>query len=305
MPDLERRIPPLSTLVVFEAAVRLQSFSRAADHCALSQASVSRQMRQLEADIGLRLFDRHRYDVTATDAGERLYKTVSRALEELANTASELRDSADGSSSFTIYSDLSIGSSTLAPLVGRFQTVFPGVKFNILSSYDPIEQTRSPFDIGFQVGSRAENLFDVEVIADDLVFPVCSPQFAKKFSSTVSAEDLSQLPLLHLEYDSVQCIGWKRFLSDYAMKQKKPAEGLVFSSYQVTLDVAENGEGVALGWRRSVSSRIAEGKLVRITDLSLHVPDGIAVYRRRNSELHPLANQVIDIVRENITNYRN
>jgi len=257
-------------------------------------------MRQLEDNLALSLFERNRYDVSLTVAGKRFYKTVQRALGELAATAVDLRDAAQGNSSFTIYSNLSISTDTLAPLVGRFQTLFPDVKFNIISSYESIEKTRSSFDIGFQVGRRAENQFDVETIADDIIFPVCSPKFAEQYTSKATAQKLSNLPLLHLEYENKNSIGWQQFLANYRIREKKPIERLVFSSYLVCLDVAENGEGVALGWGRSVSSRIAEGKLVRFTDMALYVQDGIAVYLKKQVEPHPLAAEVISIVRANV-----
>ena len=300
MSEFSRQLPPLSTMVVFEAACRLRSFSRAADECALSQASISRQIRHLEDNLQLRLFERHRYDVSPTDAGKQLYATVRYTLGELARTAEDLREQAQGRSSFTIYSDISIGTSVLAPLIGQIQACYPLVRFNIISSYDPIEQTRSSFDIGFQVGRRAEDIFDVETIADDLVFPVCSPQFANQFNCKVTAETLSTLPLLHLEYENKQSIGWQQFLAKYQVRKMDSSDQLVFSAYQVSLDVAESGEGIALGWSRSVSSRIADGKLMRFTDMAVHVPDGISVYMRKRIDPHPLASEIIEVVRANI-----
>lgn len=152
------------------------------------------------------------------------------------------------------------------------------------------------------MGRRAEELFDVETIADDLVFPVCSPQLAKTLASEVTPVELNKLPLLHWDYDNnEQSIGWSEFLASYRLRQNSSIEGLVFSSYQVCLDVAEQGEGVALGWARSVKHRIDEGKLIRITDMSLHVPDGIAVYLRKHVNSHPLACQVINEVRNSIS----
>lgn len=301
MSKLARQLPPLSTLVVFESAVRLLSFSRAADECALSQASVSRQIRQLENNLDIRLFERQRYNVLPTEAGEKLYKSVQRALGDLAATATELRDSAAGQNLFTIYSDLSIATAVVAPLISRFQQLFPDTNFNILSSYEPIEHTRSSFDLGFQMGCRAEDLFDVETIADDLVFPVCSPQFAKSLKSDISAADLCEMPLLHLEYENKHNINWRQFLGEHNIRQCKPGKQLVFNSYQMCLDVAERGEGIALGWKRSVNARIAEGKLIRFTDLSLHVTVGISVYLRKHVDPHPLAIKVIEEVRASLS----
>lgn len=300
MSRFARQLPPLSTLVVFESAVRLLSFSRAADECALSQASVSRQMRQLEENLDTRLFERQRYDVLPTEDGEKLYQSVRRTLGDLATTATEIRDSAVKDNVFTIYSDLSIATTVMAPLISRFQQMFPDTNFKLLSSYEPIEQTGSSFDIGFQMGWRAEDEFDVETLADDLIFPVCAPQFAKRFKSTSNATDLIDLPLLHLEYEKKHNVSWHQFLDKFAVRLREPSEQLVFSSYQVCLDVAERGEGIALGWKRSVDSRIAEGKLTRFTDLSFEVSDGISAYLRKHIDPHPLASQVIDEVKASL-----
>ena len=254
MSDFSRQLPPLSTLVVFEAACRLRNFSRAADECARSQASVSRQMKQLEDNLELKLFERHRYDVSPTDAGMHLYTTVRHTLGELAHTAGELREQAQGKSSFTIYSDISIGTSVLAPLIGRIQALYPLVRFNIISSYDPIEQTRSSFDIAFQAGRRAEDVFDVETIADDLVFPVCSPEFATQYKSRVTAKKLSTLPLLHLEYENKQCIGWQQFLAHYRVRELKSKTN--WFSAPIRCPLMLRAAKASLGWGRSVTPEL-------------------------------------------------
>lgn len=301
MSELARQLPPLATLVVFEAAIRLKSFSRAADECALSQASVSRQMSQLEDNLKQRLFDRRRYDVLPTDAGQRLYTTVRVALLDLAAAAIEMRESAQGRNSFTFYADLSISTSILAPLIGRLQAQFSAIKFNIISSYEPIEHTRVPFDLGFQVGVKSDDVYDVKTIADDLVFPVCSPQFAASLTSALTLTELSHLPLLHLEYENNNGIEWSQFFEQHKFTIELAPNRLVFSSYQISLDVAERGEGVALGWARSVNPSINSGRLVRLTDFSVHIPDAISVYQRKNKEPHPLSADILEVVRSSIT----
>lgn len=297
MSRLYRSLPPLGTLVVFESVFRMGSFTKAADECALSQASVSRQIRQLEENLGIRLFDRHRYDVTATEDGEVFYLSVRRALEELRISAMSLRERASGHHRFTIYSDLSLAMEVLAPMISRLQRQYPDVQFNLLSSYEPIEQTQSSFDIGFQVGRRGENLFDIETIATDEVFPVCSPEFAAANSGIVSAAELSTLSLLQLDYEDKKSMGWRQFLAHYQVKDFKPVDKLVFSSYQVCLGVAEQGEGVALGWGRSVQSKIDDGKLVKFTDLTIPIQDGISVHQKKHVEPHPLAASIINEVK--------
>lgn len=121
MTILSRRLPPLSTLVVFNAAYRLRSFSGAAEGVALSQASVSRQIRQLETNLGVRLFNRQRHDVMPTEKGEILAATVHLTLRELASTAERLRSTGAGCNSFTIFSDVSIASGLIISILNEFQ----------------------------------------------------------------------------------------------------------------------------------------------------------------------------------------
>ncbi len=80
MTKFSNRLPPVSSLVSFEAAFRLRSFTRAADELAMSQSSISRRVRELEHDLGVRLFDRRRYDVVPTEDGEIFGRTVQAAL---------------------------------------------------------------------------------------------------------------------------------------------------------------------------------------------------------------------------------
>jgi DNA-binding transcriptional LysR family regulator len=174
------------------------------------------------------------------------------------------------------------------------------VNFHIVSTYEPIERTSDLFDIGFQVGTKESEMFNVESIADDLVYPVCSPNLVRD-GIKITPADLAQLPLLHLDVEGyADWPDWRRFLAVYRIREPLPMEGLKFSSYQVLLDAAERGDGVALGWERSVRPRIAEGKLVRLPDMSIHQPDGVCVYTRKHRRQHAITDSVVKTIRSSI-----
>ncbi|OED38547.1 hypothetical protein AB833_19205 [Chromatiales bacterium (ex Bugula neritina AB1)] len=302
---MKRTLPPMGTLAVFESAARLQSFSRAADECALSQASVSRQVRQLEDNLSVQLFNRHRHDVTLTDAGKRFYETVERSLAELGSVATELRNLSRRNTRFMIYSDLSIATHILTPIIDSLQERFPQIAFTIHSSYEPIEQTQIPFDLGLQANARASHEFDLKTIAEDLVFPVCSPEFLKTCKRNPTAADLSQMPLLHLVYENKGNLDWQAFLTKFDTSLAPRQENLVFSSYQVCLGVAEQGHGVALGWARSVNRKLTEGKLVRLSKLFSVVPDGVVAYRKKHNPPHPITDEVVQIIENSLDSVSN
>ncbi|MFK8048369.1 MAG: LysR substrate-binding domain-containing protein [Halioglobus sp.] len=304
MSILSRRLPPLGTLVVFEAAFRLGSFSRAADEVALSQASVSRQIRQLEENLGVSLFVRNRHDVTPTAQGSMLGSTVGLTLRELGFAADKLRSMSAEKNSFTIFSDISIASTLIAPVISAFQQQFPDLKLRVLSSYEPIQNVSDEFDIGFQAGRFAEDQFSIEPIADDAVFPVCSPGFAARLPLSPTAVDVAKQPLLHLEDIGNDWPDWRKFLALFRMKERQPIDGLVFNSYQVCLDVAERGEGIALGWARSVKAKIDDGKLVRIPGMTMPIAESIFVYRRKLAGPNPMVDEFIKTLRTHIVPVR-
>ena len=150
MSKYRKSLPPLGTLVAFDAAYRLHSFSRAADEIALSQASVSRQIRELESNIGLPLFERRRHNVVPTAAGEIFAASVRLSLQELAATTERLRAEARGGSKLTIFSDFSIATFLITPLLDQFQRRHPELQIRLISTYEPIEDYGDDFDIGFQ-----------------------------------------------------------------------------------------------------------------------------------------------------------
>lgn len=300
MSDLLRRLPPLGTLAAFEAAHRLGSFTRAADDLSLSQASISRRIRELETDLGLTLFERRRYDVVPSPQADKLAATLRLALGDLAAVAETLRQEGTGSTTLTIFSDFSLATALVAPAVGEFQRRFPDVKLRFFASYDPIETVREPFDLGLQYGRWAEDRFEAEAIADDAIFPVCAPGRAASLPASPNAVDLAKQPLLHLEDTGRKWPDWRAFLALFRVKEPMPAKGLVFNSYQVCLDVAEKGEGIALGYARSVQPRLDSGALVRLPGMTMPLPETINLHWPRRAQRKRHAVRFVEIMKRRI-----
>lgn len=300
MSNFRQRLPPLNTLTAFEAACRLGSFSRAADELALTQSSVSRLIRQLEDSINVKLFSRGRYDVTPTRAGQELAHTVRHSLSDIAQTTDRLRLHSRDSATLTIYSDMGLGSAILTPCMGEFQRQHPDVHLRVIVSPEPIEDTPEAFDIGLQQGRWAQQRFETESIGDDLLFPVCSPEMFDSFKSPGDPRELANKPLLSLQQRGRDWPDWREFLAEFDIRFPITSTMTILNTYAMYLDLAELGEGIALGWARTVQDRLDAGRLVRIPGLSMPLPDYINVYRDRHVPAKPSALSFIQLLKSRV-----
>lgn len=298
--DFDRLLPPLATLVSFEAAFRLRNFTRAAEELHMSQASVSRRIRELETDLGLNLFERHRHDVTPTPEAEVLAASVRLSLSELSSTADQLRRRAAGTNSLTILSSLSLASVFVAPVLADLQRLHPELNVRVLSLCEPIETTREEFDIALQYGPSTSSAYTVEFITEEAAYPVCAPAFAAQLPCPVTAESLALLPLLHVDYDDPTWTTWQSFLASVDAGMPDPGKALTFTSYQVCLDVAERGDGIALGWERSVRPRLDSGSLVRIPGVTLPSAGTINAYVPNSAAKNPHATEFVSLLKHTL-----
>src|SRR5256885_16811061 len=80
---MPRRLPPLNALKAFEAAARHESFTRAAEELCVTQGAVSHQVKALEAELGLKLFNRERQRLVITEAGGAYLVVGGEALDRI------------------------------------------------------------------------------------------------------------------------------------------------------------------------------------------------------------------------------
>src|SRR5688572_23581058 len=129
---MARRLPPLSALRPFEAAARLESFSRAAEELHLTHGAVSHQVRALEEHVGVALFARHGKRVALTAAGKQLAEKVRWALDEIATAANGLRSRREDRLNISVLP--SFASRWLMPRLIRFMDANPRIEVNVSAS---------------------------------------------------------------------------------------------------------------------------------------------------------------------------
>ena len=128
MASLRSKLPPVNSLVVFEAAARLMNFTRAAQELSVTQAAVSRQIQLLEEHLGTQLFQRQPRALKLTLPGVRLHKAVTMSLEHIANTVVDLRRIGPRAD-ITVATSVTFASYWLMAHIAKFRAAHSDVEF--------------------------------------------------------------------------------------------------------------------------------------------------------------------------------
>ena len=280
MNKFRKTLPPLSSLLPFEATARLGSVTRAAEELGLTQAAVSRQIKVLEDNLGTALFNRRNRAVFLTKQGRELKKSVSAALEELSVCALNLR-APQNNNTIVLFAQLCEGLYWLMPKLSSFYQRHQNIEVNVSVSTNTVTQESRYFDLVMQTSGREYGDYELIFTAPDEVFPVCSPKYMENYSYPLSISDLSDHHLLHHKIYPQDWVDWDGWLKQLNTKKCVGFNGTVYDSYPMMMQSAIEGHGIALGWKQTTDQLIKSGQLMRPFQLSLTLPDGLSVY------LHP------------------
>jgi len=258
------RLPSLDLLKGFEAAARLLSFTKAGEELYLSQSAVSRQIQELEEQLGVRLFERRHRALVLTEAGQTLYAAAAQALATMRAVTDRLR-AARGRQRLAVTTTQSFASLWLIPRLAGFTGRHPELDVRISADSRVLDLERDGIDLAIRhgpakmAGSGAVRLFG------ERMFPVCSPKLLQdKRRPLKEPVDLRHHVLL--QYDDPDgrhpWLHWKTWLEIERLADLRPAGSLVFSGYEQIIPAAIAGHGVALGRSPLVREAIASGKLV-------------------------------------------
>jgi len=259
---LGKRLPPLGTLVAFEAAARLLSFTAAASELHLTQAAVSQQIRLLEDDLAVRLFVRANRAVTLTPEGRNLQHTIALALGHIANAAEQVR-ATGGEHRLTIAADQSAAALWLMPRLAAFHRDHPDVAVRLVASDDDNDCLADHVELSLLHGDGDWPGYDAVLLFEETVFPVCSPGYLEQHGPLHSVTDLPRHTLLELEDDHWDWMTWRIWLTENGVGLPVEHHGMAINNYPLILQAAVDGHGVALGWQHLVDNHLIDNRLIR------------------------------------------
>jgi len=264
----------LNNLLVFEAAARNGSFTRAANDLGISQPAVSHAMRLLEADLGVALFERQHKGVQPTEAGQYLLEQVGMGLSLIDQALREVRSMQ--AHQVTLAVSTATATWWLLPRIARFKQLHPGIELRVITTDTDLDMVRERIDLSITLGADDFASFQRWHFVDEEIFPVCSPKFLKA-NPLPDLKALARSSLLVLEERYKPRMGWKEWFSKFSVTLPRQPQMLRFNDYSIVLQAALEGQGVAQGWRHIVQPLIAQGLLVRplqeivVTDQPLYI----------------------------------
>ncbi|MGH8445435.1 MAG: transcriptional regulator GcvA [Solimonas sp.] len=256
-------MPPLATLQAFEAAVRHQSYTRAARELALTHGAISHHVATLEERLGLRLFERERNRMVPTEHGRMLVVKVRQALGLLE------RGFARAANPEYLTLTLSVlpafASRWLVPRLGSFSERHPEIDLCIDVRSGLADLSAGDADAAIRYGTGGwPEVQQVRLMGDQLL-PVCSPRY-RNGALPQAPQDLAHCTLLRNPW-----VPWEPWLHAAGVDFREPRRGPVFTDSAVLLDAAAAGLGIALARRVFAEGDLRDGRLLPLFDVV--VPD--------------------------------
>ena len=262
MQNPNRSLPPLDFLRGFEAAARHLSFTRAAAELFLTQSAVSRQIKDLEEQLGVPLFHRRHRALVLTEAGQQFYAAAAQVLTTMRTATSRLR-AQTGKKTLSVTTTNSFAALWLIPRLAGFTRTHPDVEVKITAETRVQDLERDGLDIAIRHGPASLAGPNAERLFGERVYPVCSPKLLKRLPLKEPGDLKNHCLLQYSDPDSRHpWLNWKTWLEVARIPDLRPASTLSFSGYDQIIPAAVAGHGVALGRIPLLKDLLAAKELV-------------------------------------------
>jgi len=260
---------PLNTLTAFRAVGELQNLRAAASTLHLTHSAVSQKIRSLEEQLGFALFERRGRRVVLNPAGEALLRSVQAALAQLDEGVQAAAAAASGTAQRLRVTVLpSFAQRWLLPRMGRWRDRHPDLALEIDASPQLVDLQREGFHAGLRVGRgpwaglEVERLFDAPMP----IIVVGSPAAARRLLGA-GPEALAREPLL----DDAEL--WQRWFTAAGFETRVTTVA-VFNDAGLMLQAAEQNLGLALCRELLAADALRDGRLVRLSPVSITYEQG-------------------------------
>jgi LysR family glycine cleavage system transcriptional activator len=283
-------LPPLTTLAAFEAAARHLSFTRAASELSVTPGAVSHQIKALETELGARLFRRIHRGVELTEDGESLFEALASSFTKVSQCLKSIQHRSDGNR-VTVGATSAVASLWLSPAVIRFWRAHPDIDVDQRIQDEQFLNVPE-IDLYIRYGLDPDPRMQQTELFRDRLVAVADRQMAERLAGCALA-DLARERLIHLQSDNRTWTTWYDWFRELG-HDGPLATGIRVNNYAVALQAAEDGAGLALGWRRLLRPLLESGQLLAVGPFSVPAPQRFHLVGYPDDELSEAARRLKD-----------
>lgn len=257
-----RRLPPLQTLLAFESAARLTSFSRAAQELSLTQSAISHQIQQLEAWAGQMLFRRVGRGVALTAAGQLFARTVEETIRLLTDGRNRIEPYCNPDS-VILYCPPAFASGIVIPALDALRADHPSLELWLVTTEQAGEIDH--IDVDLIVTNRLISAPDIvgEVLLEDQAIAICGRATADRIGDVPFPDVLSRAPLVMYERDP----DWAPWLADLRREGLETRRAITIDDPRLLVDTVQREIGIAMLPRLWAKAALAEGRVAALAQV--------------------------------------
>lgn len=261
-----QRIPPIHCLQSFEALARLRSVTLAADEMSVTPSAVSHRIRQLESQLGRKLFARS--DFSLTPDGTAYLAQVRPALKALAQVPGPAAEA--GTARLRLAVTPTFSRQILLPRLALFRHAFPEIDLILQVSIPMLGASSEHADLEVRFGSGGcAGLQELRILSDE-VFPVCSPEYLHEFGPFGAFDKAALVARARLIRSPLE--PWRTWFDACGIDLPEPLAGSQFNDVGLMLDAAVAGFGVALARSKLGLAWLDSGRLIRLSPRAVPSP---------------------------------
>ena len=277
------RLPSLKFLKTFQVAASRQSFKAAAEELCITPSAVSHQIKGLEEQLGVPLFERGPSSLTLTEAGESYLQHMDTVFSRLEAVTEQLRIRY-GRAVVRLHIPPFFATEMLLPRLPSFLEVRPDTDVHINTVAAPLQSHPAEADLSIVVGTAPEEGHDHDChkLFSQTFVPACSPLLLQR-KPIDTVQDLNKHTLIIHE---ARRDSWERWAQSHGI-DLRPNKVVRFDSMITAAEAAEHGVGVALVSTRLGNERFAQGTLVRLFDRELETGESYFLILRKEDAARP------------------
>lgn len=247
---------PIRSILVFHAAARSGSISKAADELSVTPSAVTQQIQSLELQLGVTLMNKMGRGIVLTEAGERYFEMIGDEIERISDATNTIRGHRTVTT-LNIRATPTLSNKWLLPRLKSFLDAHPEIELRVDGTNEPTDFNRELVDVEIRHGDgRWPGLF-VEGLAEETFIPVASPQFAG--IGSLQPGDVTNHRLIHSVKSQAQ---WPRWLKESGVAHDFRWQRVLFDRSHMAIDAACDGIGIALESELMMWKELSEGRLI-------------------------------------------